>query len=679
MEHPHTNKLIDESSPYLLQHAHNPVDWYPWGEEALQKAKDENKLLLISIGYSSCHWCHVMEHESFEDTTVANIMNKNFVCIKVDREERPDIDDVYMTACQLASGGGCGWPLNSFALPDGRPVWAGTYFPKDKWMEVLEYFRKTYAEEPAKLQDYAVRLVAGVQDHGLDSVIISGQAVISKKDVLDISKTFMDRMDPTLGGRRGSPKFPMPNNSEYLMHYAHREQDPRAKELVITTLDRMMMGGIYDQLEGGFARYSTDSFWLVPHFEKMLYDNGQLVSLYAKAYAWTKKQEYLDVVNQTLEFVDKNWSDPSGGFYSSFDADSEGEEGKFYVWTTKELETLIPNTEDRKLFYELNDIKSGGNWEHGKNILQQHRSPGELARTNSLTPEALQQKMDGIKKVLLEERKKRVAPGLDDKILTSWNGLMLQGYIDAYRVTNNKAYYDRAKKNAEFIRDKMIGKDYQLSRNFKNGKATINAFLDDYAITIQAFLSMYQCSFDTTWLNHANGLAEHVLAHFDGDSTTLFYYTSDLDQALVARRVDFGDNVIPSSNSIMAKDLYHLGTLLAKNDYIERANKMLQVIMPRIKSDGQPSFYSNWCDLMLAFAKTPYEVAVVGKDYDKILAELQLRYQPDVLYLGGASEGSLELLEDKLVENQTFIYVCQNKVCKMPTEDINKALELMKY
>jgi uncharacterized protein YyaL (SSP411 family) len=619
-----------------------------------------------------------MEHESFEDTAVANVMNKNFVCIKVDREERPDIDDVYMTACQLASGGGCGWPLNSFALPDGRPVWAGTYFPKEKWMEVLEYFRKTYAEEPAKLQDYAGRLVAGVQDHGLDSMIISGQAVISKKEVLDISKTFMDRMDPTLGGRRGSPKFPMPNNWEYLMHYAFREQDPRAKELVATTLDRMMMGGIYDQLEGGFARYATDSLWLVPHFEKMLYDNGQLVSLYAKAYAWTKKPEYLEVVDQTLEFVDKNWSDPSGGFYSSYDADSEGEEGKYYVWTTKELETLIPNIDDRKLFYELNDIKPGGNWEEGKNILQQHRSPAEIARNHNLTPEVLQQKMDGIKKVLLEERKKRIEPGLDDKILTSWNGLMLQGYIDAYRVTGNKAYYERAKKNAEFIRDKMIGKDYQLNRNFKNGKATINAFLDDYAITIQSFLAMYQCSFDTTWLNHANGLAEHVLAHFDGDSTTLFYYTSDLDQALIARRVDFSDNVIPSSNSIMAKALYHLGTLLAKDVYIERANQMLQVIMPRIKTDGQPSFYSNWCDLMLAFSKTPYEVAVVGKDYGKILAELQLRYQPDVLYLGGASEGSLELLEDKLVENQTFIYVCQNKVCKMPTEEVSKAVELMK-
>lgn len=290
MDHPYTNKLIHESSPYLLQHAHNPVDWYPWSEEALEKAKKENKLLLVSIGYSSCHWCHVMEHESFEDTTVANFMNAHFVNIKVDREERPDLDDVYMTACQLSSGGGCGWPLNSVALPDGSAVWAGTYFPKAKWLEVLEYFRKTYAEEPEKLQDYARRLVQGVQEHGLDSVLLIEQRSISSEDVKSISKLFLDRMDPMLGGRRGAPKFPMPNNWEYLMHYAYKTQDERTKAQVITTLDRMMMGGIYDQLEGGFARYSTDTIWLVPHFEKMLYDNGQLVSLYANAYSWTGKK-----------------------------------------------------------------------------------------------------------------------------------------------------------------------------------------------------------------------------------------------------------------------------------------------------------------------------------------------------------------------------------------------------
>ncbi len=380
MQNQHTNQLIHETSPYLLQHAHNPVDWYAWNDKSLQRAKEENKLLLISIGYSSCHWCHVMEHESFEDSAVAAVMNEHFINIKVDREERPDIDDVYMTACQLSSGGACGWPLNSFALPDGRPVWAGTYFPKKNWLEILEYFRKTYAEEPDKLHDYANRLVEGVRHHGIDTVLKGDEPALTPKNAEDVTKIFLSRMDSKLGGRRGSPKFPMPNNWQYLMHYAAGYDHKEAAATVVTTLDKMMEGGIYDQLEGGFARYSTDDRWLVPHFEKMLYDNGQLVSLYAQGYAWTGKKEYLDVVQQTLDFIDTYWSDPSGGFYSSFDADSEGEEGKYYVWTVAELNGLIPDAIDKELFFSYYDIKPQGNWEHGKNILNRHRKPEEVAR-----------------------------------------------------------------------------------------------------------------------------------------------------------------------------------------------------------------------------------------------------------------------------------------------------------
>ncbi len=677
MEHPYTNKLIHESSPYLLQHAHNPVDWYPWGEEALEKAKQENKLLLISIGYSSCHWCHVMEHESFEDTMVANVMNEHFVCIKVDREERPDIDDVYMTACQLSTGSG-GWPLNSFALPDGRPVWAGTYFPKKKWLDVLEYFRKTYAEEPDKMQDYAARLVEGVRAHGLDSLAASANTIVSRELVKSTSRLFMERMDPTLGGRRGSPKFPMPNNWEYLMHYAFRTQDQQAKSIVLTTLNRMMMGGIYDQLEGGFARYATDSLWLIPHFEKMLYDNGQLISLYAHAYAWTGKTEYLDVVKQTIDFVERHWSDPSGGFYSSYDADSEGEEGKYYVWTTDELEQLILSEEDRKLFYDFNDIRRDGNWEHHKNILQQHRQLDEFANSKHVDKAELKQKFQVIHHALLEARNKRIAPGLDDKILTSWNGLMLQGLLDAFQVSGEQPYLDRALKNGAFIVREMIKDDHQLYRNFKNGKSTINGFLDDYAITIQAFLGLYQTTFDTIWLDHAQGLVNHVFTHFDGDSTGMFYFTSDLDPALVARRIDYSDNVIPAANSIMARNLFVLGTLLSKDEYTQRSARMLQMILPRIKADGQPSFYSNWCQLMLSFERSPFEVAIVGNDHAEKRTALQRSYQPDALYLGGSSEGTLPLLQDKLSENQTFIYVCRNKVCKLPTQEVSCALELLK-
>lgn len=678
MQYPHTNHLINETSPYLLQHAHNPVDWYAWNAEALQKAKDENKLLLISIGYSSCHWCHVMEHESFEDTSVATLMNANFVCIKVDREERPDIDDVYMAACQLSSGGNCGWPLNSFALPDGRPVWAGTYFPKEKWKEVLEYFRKTYAEEPEKLRDYAQRLVSGVRDHGLDDVVPAGDSIINQKEINEISKMFVSRMDPQMGGRRGAPKFPMPNNWQYLMHYAHRYNNKEAASVVTTTLDKMMMGGIYDQLEGGFARYSTDSMWLVPHFEKMLYDNAQLVSLYAQAYAWSGKNEYLDVVRQTLDFVDRHWSDPSGGFYSSYDADSEKEEGKYYVWTMDELTRLIPDEKERNLFFAYFDISQNGNWEEGKNILQRHRPSADVANQYHLSTEQFFVTIAKINKLLLEERNKRILPGLDDKILASWNGLMLQGYVDAFRISGDKNYLDRAIKNAMFLKTKMISDDYRMNRNYKNGKSTINGFLDDYANVIQAFLGLYQSTFDEQWLDLAKGMTDHVLLHFESDSTSLFYFTSDLDPPLIARRLEVSDNVIPSANSTMARNLFVLGEIFDDQMYTDRSRKIFNQVLPVIKRDGQPSFYSNWCQLMLLFAQPPFEVAIVGKDYASKLIEIQKGYLPDAIFMGGKEEGNLPLLQHKLDDDQTLIYVCQNKVCKLPTSDIAKAIDLLK-
>jgi uncharacterized protein YyaL (SSP411 family) len=677
MDHPYTNKLIHESSPYLLQHAHNPVDWYPWGEEALALARKENKLLLISIGYSSCHWCHVMEHESFEDTAVAAFMNEHFINIKVDREERPDIDDVYMTACQLSSGGNCGWPLNSFALPDGRPVWAGTYFPKSKWLEVLEYFRKTWAEDKTKMEDYAARLVEGVKDNGLDSLLEGEAEAFTKEDIMLLARQFKDRVDPQMGGRRGAPKFPMPNNWQYLMHYAYRYDDVKAKELLLTTLDRMMMGGIYDQLEGGFARYSTDSMWLVPHFEKMLYDNGQMVSLYAQAYAWTGKEEYMDVVEKTLEFVRQYWTDPSGGFYSSFDADSEGEEGRYYVWTKAELDSLIPAGQDRDLFYALNDIRPEGNWEHKQNILQRHRNPVEIAKQFNISKDAFDQSIERIHKILIEKRKSRVAPGLDDKILTSWNGLMLQGYIDAYRVSGVQGYLSVALRNAGFISATMIREGNRLDRNYKNGKSTINGFLDDYAAVIQAFISLYQVTFDQQWLDKADALTMHVLQHFS-DASGYFYFTSDLDPPLVARRIDTGDNVIPSANSMMARNLLVLGEMLYKEEYIQRAKQMFNSIWPRLKKDAQPSFYSNWCQLMLSLEKPPYEVAIVGDGFAQPHGQFLKTYQPDALFLGGKSEGSLPLLEHKLVEGETVIYVCQNKTCKRPVSTYEEAKALMK-
>jgi len=670
----HTNRLIHQTSPYLLQHAHNPVDWYPWGEEALARARAENKMLLISIGYSSCHWCHVMERESFEDSTVAAFMNAHFINIKVDREERPDIDDVYMTACQLSSGGHCGWPLNSFAMPDGRPVWAGTYFPRTRWLDVLEYFRKSFEEEPDKMEDYAGRLVAGVRDHGLSDILAEPEPV-AEEDVVAIARQFMQSLDPEQGGRRGAPKFPMPNNWLYLMHYAERYGDARARELVLTTLDRMMMGGLYDPLGGGFARYSTDTLWLLPHFEKMLYDNGQLLSAYALAYAWTGRTDYLDVVRQTVDFAEANWLSPEGGYYSSFDADSEGDEGKYYVWTAAELDDLLEDPTDKAWFFATYGIRPEGNWEHGKNILYRGLSFGAQARELGTGEEQLTASLARSRQRLLAAREKRVKPGLDDKVLTAWNALMLSGLTDAYGVTGDPELLAKAIRTADFLRTRVMKEDFRLDRNFKDGRSTINGFLDDYGLSIHAFLNLYQHTFDTTWLDVATGMTEYVLLHFESGESGLLYYTSDLDPPLVARRIEVADNVVPGANSVMARNLLLLGELTDNQGYTERARSMFARVWPALRDGNHPAFYSNWCQLMLTLARPPHEVAIVGPECVDRLGEFRRAYRPDAVFLGSPGPSRLPLLENKYVENQTYIYVCRNKICKLPTTSLQQAVK----
>jgi uncharacterized protein YyaL (SSP411 family) len=676
-----TNHLANESSPYLLQHANNPVDWHPWNKVALDKAKEQNKLLLISIGYASCHWCHVMEHESFEDTTVAKIMNQGFLNIKVDREERPDVDDVYMSACHLATGESCGWPLNAIALPDGRPIWAGTYFPKKRWLEILNYFIDLREKEPEKLEEYAKSLSGEIQK--MDQLPIPGDASTFTLETLDrTNQKFLSTIDLKFGGRKGAPKFPMPNNYAYLLEQAHQlgiETDIGKKALsaVTTTLDNIAMGGIYDHLEGGFARYSTDDKWRVPHFEKMLYDNAQLVSLYSKAYQVTKNPLYRNVVEETLAFVESNWRDKSGAYFSSYDADSEGEEGTFYVWTEKEIDEALKDKQLAKTFKKVFNIVNRGNWESNKNILYQTEGLSNLAEQLNIEESALQADIQKAKSILLDLRKKRESPGLDDKVLTSWNALLLSAFTDAYRSLGDQLYLDRANDIANFILEKQRVKDYQLNRNFKDGKSSINAFLDDYALTAQAFIDLYEVTFDETWLNHAKGFVTYTLEHFLDQESGLFFYTSDLDPPLIARKKVLADNVIPSSNSVMARVLFELGTYLYQPEYLEKATLMLSTLLPQIEASPQPSFYSNWLQLYQDLAQPPYEVAIVGTKYKELHQELLKKYLPNALLLGGANEGSLELLKDKLQGDRTLIYVCQNKVCKFPVEEVEKALSLL--
>ena len=675
-KHPYTNKLVNESSPYLLQHAHNPVNWYPWGDEALAKAQKEDKLIIISVGYAACHWCHVMEHESFEDTTVSKSMNEHFVSIKVDREERPDVDDVYMTACQLASKGGCGWPLNAFALPDGRPVWAGTYFPKENWMEILEYFQNLYETDRGKLEEYAQQITEGIRT-AEEINLRQGDFDFSKASLSGIADQFMRNIDYEWGGRNGAPKFPMPNNWDFLLSYHYRTGDKKALEAVTTTLNKMAMGGIYDQLGGGFARYSTDKEWMVPHFEKMLYDNAQLVSLYANAFKLTQNPLYKKVVDETLSFVSGELSDENGGFYSSLDADSEGEEGKFYIWQKTEIDSLLIDENTIEVYCDYYNIKVKGNWEYS-NILYQTKSKEEIAKKHDLSVADLDQLIGQSNKKLLDARASRIRPGLDDKILTSWNALMLKGYVDAFKATGTISYKESALKNADFLLKNMLQSGGRLNRNYKDGQSVINAFLDDYALSIQAFIALYEITFDEKWLNTANQLAEYVLAHFSDVETGMFNYTSDLDPPLVARKMELSDNVIPGSNSSMARSLFYLGTYLYKSDYIQRAQQMMHNMITRIEATEMPNFYSNWCLLHADLSESPYEVAILGEDFEAIRNQLMATYLPTVLFLGGKSEGNLELLKDKLVEGETMIYVCQNKVCKLPVTKADEALNLIR-
>jgi uncharacterized protein len=673
----YTNHLAKESSPYLLMHAHNPVDWYPWGPEALGKAKKENKMIIISIGYAACHWCHVMEHESFDDEQVAEVMNRYFVSVKVDREERPDIDQVYMDAAQLLTGSG-GWPLNAVTLPDGRPVFAGTYFPTDRWLMVLDKIRTLYEESPRQVEQQADSLTGGIRSAGMIS-LNDEESGFAPETHDEIFRQWQNRLDYQWGGEKRAPKFPLPVSYRYLMLYYYLSGNTNALEAVNVTLERMAMGGIYDQVGGGFARYSVDSHWRVPHFEKMLYDNGQLVSLYSKAYRLTKNPLFKSVVYDTLLFVEREMTAPESsrggrGFYSSLDADSEGDEGKFYVWTLKEIREILG--EDSRLIVDYYNITEAGNWENGNNTLFRLKSDESFAEVHKLRLEQLRAIIEKADAALLNARSRRERPLLDDKILTAWNALMLTGYVDAYRVFGEKEFLRKALSNGEFLVNSMMAEDGRLNRNYTNGKSGINAFLDDYAFTIEAFIALYQATFREKWLTAARKLLDYTLVHFFNKTGGMFYYTSDLDPALIARKMETTDNVIPSSNSQMGINLYLLGKYFHNDDYVQKARRMLNNIRGDLVRGG--SYYANWSRLLAYFTHPPAEVAIMGEDWESIRKDLERHYLPDMILMGGTTEGTLPLLKDKLTEGQTTIYVCRNKACRLPVTEISKALEQLR-
>lgn len=662
------NHLANSTSPYLLQHANNPVDWYPWGAEALQKAKDENKLIIVSVGYSACHWCHVMEHESFEDAQVAAVMNEFFVCIKVDREERPDIDQIYMSAVQLMTGRG-GWPMNCICLPDQRPIYGGTYFRKNDWVSLLFNLADFYKQKPTEAEEYAVKLTEGIKQY--ESIgFVKEPAAYTKGDLQNIVDNWKRYFDPEEGGMGNAPKFPMPNNWQFLMRYAYLMNDAEIAQAVTFTLKKMAYGGIYDHIGGGFARYSVDKLWHVPHFEKMLYDNAQLISLYSEAHTWKTNHLYKQVVDEIITFVLRELTSPGYGFYSALDADSEGVEGKFYTFTQTEIEAILG--EDAEIFCAYYNITDEGNWhEEQTNVLFRKGKELNLANKLGLPLEILTDKIGQSRQKVFEARSTRVRPGLDNKILASWNGLMLKGLCEAYRAFNNPKYLDIALKNASFILENMMDEEGRISRIYKGENNDHIAFLDDYANLAEAFIVLYEVTFDEKWLDKAQLLTDHAIVHFYDESHGMFYYTSDEDEQLIARKSEIMDGVIPASNSVMAYNLKKLGLFLGDDEYSAISAQLLRNVVPHIAKYG--SAYSNWASLMLDEVFGTYEVAITGEDAENFRAELEKSYIPNKIVLGGQN-GSLPLLQDRFGDT-TRVFICRDKTCSLPVDNITDALK----
>jgi uncharacterized protein YyaL (SSP411 family) len=664
------NRLIDETSPYLLQHAHNPVDWYPWGEEALRRARDENKPILLSIGYSACHWCHVMERESFEDPEIARLMNDNFVNIKVDREERPDLDTIYMEAVQAMSGHG-GWPMTVFLTPDGVPFYGGTYFPPTDrlgmpgFQRVLTSIAEAYRRAPDEIRRSAEQLRSqlGRSLMGHEAGALDERVAAAAYQGLAAS------FDARHGGFGGAPKFPQPMNLEFLLRYYKRTGEPHALEVARVTLDHMRRGGIYDQLGGGFHRYSTDDVWLVPHFEKMLYDNALLARVYLEAYQVTGDEAYRQVVEETLGYVLREMTGPEGGFYSAQDADSEGEEGKFFIWTPREIAEVL-GLEDAPLVTAYYGVTEQGNFE-GRNILHLPRPVEEVAQAHGDSPARVHDAVERARRLLFAAREKRVKPGRDEKILTAWNGLMLRAFAEAARVLGHADYRATAEKNAAFLLANLR-RDGRLLRTYKDGRARLNGYVEDYAALADGLLALYEVTFEPRWFAEARTLAEEMVQHFWDDAEGGFFNTSDDHEQLISRPKDLFDNAIPAGNSMAVDVLLRLGALTGEGRYAEHAERTLRAlsgVIPRA-----PGAFGRLLAALEFLLATPTEVAIAGDlaapDTQALLAVVNGAYLPSVVTAvtrPGAVEAGVGLLEGRaMVDGRAAAYVCHHFACRRP-------------
>ncbi len=674
--HKFTNQLINESSPYLLQHAHNPVNWYPWDVKYLEKAKKEKKLVLLSIGYASCHWCHVMEKETFENEEIANFMNQHFINIKVDREEHPNVDKTYLTAVQVMTGNG-GWPLNCVLLPNGQPVWGGTYFNKEEWLTSLKNIHEIYTENPKNTDDFAKQLTKDLIS--LQNISTNNDSLkFTPKKINDLVLNWNQKLDTVNGGFLSEKQFPRPNSYQFLLRYAYQTKNKKLLHFVFKTLNKIALGGLNDHLEGGFARYTIDNKWQIPHFEKMLYDNAQLVSLFSYAYQISKNKLYKETVINTLNFIENEFYN-NGLYFSSLNADSfnktnELEEGAYYTWDRKDLESLF-NEKDYPLFndyFGIDNIKTV----EGKHALVKLYNDNVFVKKHQLNLDSFKKKVNSWKSILLNERKKRKKPELDNKILTSWNALLLQAFTDAYKVFGNEKFKVKAIESAIALKNNAISENWEVYRSINVKKKKIKGYLEDYAQLIHSYISLYQITLDEKWLTYSNKLSEFTLDNFLRKDQNIFNYTSKNDVSLISKNIDIEDIVIPSSNSVMNKNLFYLGHYYSNNSYLNLSKKILHNLMPKIEK--YPHIYSNWLDNYLNYSSPFYEIAICGENAFLKSRELQNNYIPNYLLSGSTKKSNLPLLENRFIDNKTFIYVCVNKACKLPTEDVNKAISLIK-
>ncbi len=671
-----TNHLIHESSPYLLQHAHNPVHWLPYTTKVLKKAKASNKLMLISIGYAACHWCHVMEEKCFENIEIASVMNDFYTNIKVDREEKPDVDHSYMQALQLMTRQG-GWPLNIIALPDGRPVWGATYVPPEQWKSVLLQLKDLYKKDPEKMVDYANKLESGLQQMQLIQPEDFKETNFSKdflrKNVTELKEHF----DHKNGGNHGAPKFMMPTNFDFLLHYANLQDDEPIEDFVYFTLKKMAYGGIFDQLAGGFSRYSVDERWHIPHFEKMLYDNAQLVSLYANAYKNKENHLFKEVVEKTLAFMQTDWLHEDGAFYASLDADSIDEkgqltEGAFYVWKKENLQTILGD--DFDYFQSYFNINEYGLWENNKYVLIRKDSTEEIAKNFAISSEELAQRINAASENLLQQRNQRPNPRLDNKILTSWNALTAKAFCDAYAAFGTSSYLQSAQKILDFILRNNLQKENKLLRSYGTN---VNACLDDYAFLIEALLLYYQESFALSYLEKAKDLMQTAIKLFLDTEQNLFFYTQKTNNDLFLKTKEIEDNVIPSSNAVMADNLFNLSKYFAETSYLELSQKMLAGIQSKISR--YPGAYTNWLKLACKYSFDFYEIVIIGPDAFEVKNKFNKYYLPHCIFAGSKfppkGKSVPTLLRNRGEADKTLIYICRNQTCAAPYQDFESAIK----